>query len=95
MTKADATSQEAENNARNMNSLEILLTKHGVKLHRFNKDMLRRISKVSEEVVAGVGAADATTKKIYESYMAYRKQGVAWASIGEGAFLTARAAVIK
>lgn len=94
VTAADAKTQESENNVRNLVSLNVLLTKHGVQLHRFSDEMLARIGKVSEEVVTEVGNSDAATKKVYESYLQYRKHAVAWADIGERAFLNARAALL-
>ena len=94
VTTSDAKTQESENNARNIVSLNVLLTEHGVKLHRYTDEMLAQMGKVSEEVVAEIGNSDATTKKVYESYLKYREQAVVWADIGERAFLNARAALL-
>jgi TRAP-type mannitol/chloroaromatic compound transport system substrate-binding protein len=92
VTRSDAKRQEAENNVRNMESLDVLVAKHGVQLRRFSDEILARMAKVSEEVVGEIGRSDPFTRKVYDSYLAHRKRAMAWAEIGERAFLNARAA---
>jgi len=93
--EAEAQTQGAEYNARNTGALDVLIKKHGVKLKRYNDQLLAAIAKVSEQVVAEVGSTDAATKKVYASFMAYRKQAIGWADIGERAFMNARAKFIS
>jgi len=92
--QAEAQTQGAEFNARNLAALNVLINKHGVKLLRYNDQLLAKIGKISEEVVAGVGSTDAMTKKVYASFINYRKQAAAWADIGERAFMNARAKLV-
>jgi TRAP-type mannitol/chloroaromatic compound transport system substrate-binding protein len=93
--EAEAQTQGAEYNARNAGALDVLIKKHGVKLKRYNDELLAAIAKVSEQVVAEVGSTDAATKKVYASFMAYRKQAIGWADIGERAFMNARAKFVS
>jgi TRAP-type mannitol/chloroaromatic compound transport system substrate-binding protein len=87
---AEAFEQSAEFNARNLDSLNVLISKHGVSLRRLNDDLLREIGKVAEQTVADVGNSDAITKKVYESFLAYRKGAMEWANISERAMMNAR-----
>jgi TRAP-type mannitol/chloroaromatic compound transport system substrate-binding protein len=73
-----------------MKVLPILLEKHEVELRKFDDEILRTFGKVSGEVVAEVGASDPLTKRIYESYMKFRKTSRRWTDISERAYLNAR-----
>ena len=92
---AEAHNQFAEFNARNLGSLNVLLTKHGVQLHQYPKDMLIKIGEVAGEVVNDVGNTNAFTKRVYDSFITYRKQAITWAKIGEQGFTHARALPVK
>src|SRR5690606_5019102 len=63
----------AEYNARNGEAVDTLVNKHGVELKRFPDDVLRALGNASGEVVAEVGQADAQAKKVYESFIKFRK----------------------
>ena len=80
----------AEFNARNSAALEILQSKHGVKLNRFSDEVLAAIGKASGEVLAEVAAADPVTAKVYQSFLAARKSGMTWARLSEEAYSQAR-----
>nr|MBC8241691.1 ABC transporter substrate-binding protein [Alphaproteobacteria bacterium] len=88
--QAEAMIQGAEFNARNLASLDVLVKKHDVKLRRYSDEMLTKIGTISGQVVADIGNADATSKKIYESYIAFRKQSLSWAKLSEQGFMNAR-----
>ena len=92
---AEAHNQFAEFNARNLGSLNVLLTKHGVKLHKYPEDMLIEIGKVAGQVVSDVGNTNAFTKRVYDSYITYRKQAITWAKIGEQGYMNARSLPFK
>ena len=64
----------SEYNARNNAALETLINKHGVQLRQMPNDVLSAIGKKSGEVVADVGNVDAIGKKIYESFITFRKK---------------------
>lgn len=88
--EAEAHIQGAEFNSRNMGSLDVLMNKHGVKLRRFDDTILKQLGTLSGEVVAEIGKTDAMSQKVYDSFIAYRKQSIAWAKLGEQSFLNAR-----
>lgn len=71
--------------------LTILLKQHGVKLRKFNDEILRAFGKVSGEVVAEIGASDPFTRRVYESYMKFRETSRTWTDISVRAYLNARA----
>lgn len=80
----------AEFNARNNDSLEVLRTKHNVQLKRFSNAVLQAVGEASGVVTAEAGAGDPMTKKVYESFLKFRKQSIAWAKIADQAFWDAR-----
>ena len=88
--QAEAMIQGAEFNARNLASLDVLTKKHGVKLRQYSNEMLTKIGTIAGQVVADIGNTDATSKKVYESYIAYRKQSLAWAKLSEQGYMNAR-----
>jgi len=88
--EAEAMIQGAEFNARNLGSLDKLLNEHGVTLRRFSDNVLKELGTISGEVVAEVGNTDAMSKKVYDSFVAYRKQSIAWGKLGEQGFMNAR-----
>ncbi len=88
--QAEAQIQGAEFNARNLASLDVLTKKHGVKLRRYSDEMLTKIGTIAGQVVADIGNTDATSKKVYASYIAYRKQALAWAKLSEQGYMNAR-----
>jgi TRAP-type mannitol/chloroaromatic compound transport system substrate-binding protein len=80
----------AEFNARNGEALDTLVNKHGVQLKRFSDDVLAKVGGAAGEVVAEVGNADPTTKKVFDSFIKFRKDVSEWTKLSEGAFGAAR-----
>lgn len=80
----------AEFNARNGASLSTLVNKHGVKLRRFSNDILREMGRISGIVVREAGESDDISKKVYESFLASRRDGIKWSRISEEAYWEAR-----
>jgi TRAP-type mannitol/chloroaromatic compound transport system substrate-binding protein len=89
-TQAEANFQMCEYQARNSNSLEVLVAKHGVQLRRYSDELLMEFAKTTREVLAELGNTDAATKKAYTSFLNFHKESVSWARIGDLAFLRAR-----
>jgi TRAP-type mannitol/chloroaromatic compound transport system substrate-binding protein len=87
--------QGAEFNARNNASLNVLMSKHGVKLRQFSNDILTKLGTLSGEVVAEIGNTDATSKEVYDSYLAFRKQSLSYTKISEQGFMNARSLPFK
>ena len=80
----------AEFNANNAIALNTLVNEHGVQLRRFSDDMFRAIRTASEEVLAETGAGDDITRRVHESFMAFRKTALSWTAIADQAFANAR-----
>ena len=81
----------AEFNWRNGNALDVLVREHGVELKRFPTDVLQAWGKASGEVIAELrNSDDQLTKETTESFLAARRQLMAWSRIGEQAFMNAR-----
>ena len=80
----------AEYTARNNAALHSLVTEHQVELRRFPDAVLEKLRTLSAEVVAEIADKDATTRKVYDAFEAFRKQVVPWTDISERAYLDAR-----
>ncbi|MCR9142563.1 MAG: TRAP transporter substrate-binding protein [bacterium] len=88
--RAAYTEMLAEFTARNNAALVELVKKHKVQLKRFPDAVLKTMGEYSQEVVAGIAAKDAMSKKIYDSFLKFRGQAVEWNQIGEEGFSLAR-----
>ncbi|HFE38852.1 MAG TPA: twin-arginine translocation signal domain-containing protein [Gammaproteobacteria bacterium] len=80
----------SEYTARNNTALHTLVNKHHVQLKPLPDDVLGALHKVSNEVVAEVANKDVMSKKVYQSFVAFRDQVLAWHDISERAYLNAR-----
>ncbi len=80
----------SELTARNNQALHTLVTKHKVDLRKFPDEVLAQLKRVSDEVVAEVANKDPMSKKVYESFKAFRDQASAWHDVSERAYLNAR-----
>ncbi|MBD3671037.1 MAG: TRAP transporter substrate-binding protein [Gammaproteobacteria bacterium] len=81
----------SELTARNNAALDDLVNKHGVQVLKFPDEVLKQIREVSEQVVAEVAENDPMSKKVYDSYIQFREQAMAWHDVSERAYLNARA----
>ncbi|MFN2309466.1 MAG: TRAP transporter substrate-binding protein [Gammaproteobacteria bacterium] len=81
----------AEYTTRNNAALHALVNEHKVQLRRFPEAVLNRLRTISDEVVAEIAGKDAISRKVFESYWAYRDQVLAWHDVSERAYLNARA----
>ncbi len=73
--------------AAHMRDLGVLLDQHGVKLRRFDDEILRSFGKLSAEVVAELGASDPFTQCVYESFVTFRRASQRWLNISNRAYL--------
>lgn len=81
-----------EYTARNNYALKELIGKHKVELRAYPKDVLMKLRNLSDEVLLEVAEKDAMTKKVYESFIAYKNNIQDYHSLTEQAFLNARSA---
>ena len=93
--EAEVLVQSAEYDGRSPRSLDALVRGHDVKLHKFPDGLLTRLGKISSEVVSGLGASDPTTRKVWESYRAFRKLVIGWSRVGLQGYMNARALPFK
>ena len=80
----------AEYTARNNAALQTLVEEHHVELRKFPDSVLKRLRELSDQVVAEIAEKDPLSKKVYESYIKFRKQAIAYHNISELAYLNAR-----
>ena len=80
----------SEYTAKNATALHTLVHKHKVNVRRQPKVVLSAIAKAADEVVANAGASDDLAKRVYKSYMKFRKDVSGWTSVSETAFAAAR-----
>jgi len=81
----------AEFNANNDVALETLLTKHGVELVEFSDEIYKGFGAAAKDVLATAGARDPLTKKVYESFLDFRKKAVAWSRLSDQTYMDKRA----
>jgi TRAP-type mannitol/chloroaromatic compound transport system substrate-binding protein len=90
-TAAENATSSAEFKARNADALGTLRRKHRVDLRRFSDGVLRALGEASGVVVGEIGSGDdAVTRKIYESFIKFRKKALSWPHLGEQTFRNAR-----
>jgi TRAP-type mannitol/chloroaromatic compound transport system substrate-binding protein len=80
----------AEFNANNALWLRKLRAEGRVNILQFDDSVLKAILRLSNDVVAEIGAADGLSKKIYESYQQFRTLAMNWSDVAERAFLNSR-----
>lgn len=73
---------EAQNGA----ALEELITKHKVQLERFPDEVLRKLSKIAEEVNEEEAAKSPIGKKVNESFKKFAKVVGTWGTVSEKAY---------
>ncbi|MBK1697881.1 TRAP transporter substrate-binding protein [Rhodovibrio salinarum] len=92
---AEADYTLAEFDANNGDALDTLINEHGVQLHRFSDDILKSLGEASRDVVADTAQESALTKRIYESYTAFREKMIRWTDIANREYLNARALTLS
>jgi len=80
----------AEYTARNNDALGTLVNEHKVDVRRLPDEVIARLRKLSEEVVAEIAEENPQSKKAYESFAKFRDKVMDWHDISERAFLNAR-----
>jgi TRAP-type mannitol/chloroaromatic compound transport system substrate-binding protein len=88
--EAENAAMLAEFLAHNGDALRVLTKEHGVQLHEFPEDVLKEIGRISGEVIADAGNADAMSQKVYTSFKEAYQLVKGWTDVGTDAFLRAR-----
>ena len=89
-TQAEHEYSLAEFNARNNDALQTLINEHGVQLHQMPDEVMRKLGDAAGDVLAGVAESDPMTKKVYDSYMAFREKALAWSRRADFGYMRAR-----
>jgi TRAP-type mannitol/chloroaromatic compound transport system substrate-binding protein len=87
---AEYTTSLAEFNANNAKALRQLSRDSSIRIRRFDDGLLQALGKASQDVLAEVGQKDPTTRRIYDSYAAFRSLSTRWVELAERGFLNAR-----
>jgi TRAP-type mannitol/chloroaromatic compound transport system substrate-binding protein len=87
---AEYTTSLAEFNANNARSLQQLSQDKSIEIRKFDDTLMLELGKASQEVLAEIGQKDPMTRRIYESFMAFRAQSTRWAELADRGFLNAR-----
>jgi TRAP-type mannitol/chloroaromatic compound transport system substrate-binding protein len=66
--------------------MEDLIKNQGVIAKPLPDEVIKRLREVTNQVLAEAVAKDAMTKKVHDSYMAYKKKYDAWSSYSEGPY---------
>lgn len=79
-----------EYNHENARALNILKTEHGIQPRFFSAEIMTQIGRISDNVVAEVGSADARTQKVYDSYIKARNELRGWTEMSDGRYIQSR-----
>jgi TRAP-type mannitol/chloroaromatic compound transport system substrate-binding protein len=91
LANAEYTLSLAEFNANNAKSLEQLREDKAIEIRKFDDSLLEALGKTSGEVIAETGQKDPLTRRIYDSYIGFRRRATNWADLAERGYLNARA----
>ena len=80
----------AEFNARNGDSLNTLINEHGVQLHKFDSKILQEIGEAAGDVMADTAKEGGIVKKVYDSYIDFRKKAISWSKLADQGYWNAR-----
>jgi TRAP-type mannitol/chloroaromatic compound transport system substrate-binding protein len=81
----------AEMERLNAEALALMTSRHHVKLSAFPRDLVTAARKHSVDVLADVAGRDAVSRKVHDSYLAFRDATAKWSEISIEAVLGARA----
>jgi TRAP-type mannitol/chloroaromatic compound transport system substrate-binding protein len=70
----------------NADAMDDLVKNQGVIARPLPEEVLKKLRSVTDQVLAEAVAKDPVTKKVHESYMAYKKKYDAWAGYSEGPY---------
>jgi TRAP-type mannitol/chloroaromatic compound transport system substrate-binding protein len=70
----------------NADAMDDLIKNQGVIARPLPADVLKRLREVTGEVLAESAAKDPMTKKVHDSYMAYKRKYDAWCTYSEGPY---------
>lgn len=93
--EAEAHIQSAEYDAANALALDTLVEEHKVRLRHYPAALIEEFGRVSGEVVEEIGNTDEVTRRIWLSYLEFRRKAIGWSKVGLQAYLNARTLPFK
>ncbi len=88
---AENTITLSEFSAANARALDTLVNKHNVQVRHFPDDVFRAMMKHSLDVVAETASEGDINKRIYESWIKFRKESMSWAPLADNGYMNNRA----
>jgi TRAP-type mannitol/chloroaromatic compound transport system substrate-binding protein len=88
--QAEVTRSLAECNAENVKALKLLCADKRIKIRRFSDELIKTFGKLSKEVLADAAAKDPLTRKVYDSYTAFRAGVMDWGELSETGYRDTR-----
>lgn len=79
-----------EFSARNASALKTLIEEHGVDVRPFPEDVINRLREISEEVILETRNQDDLSRRIVDSFVAFRQQMKDYQEVGDVAFAEIR-----
>ena len=76
--------------AKNTAALETLVNKYKIEVRKFDDSILKALGPISRDVLAESGDHDDLTRRVYESFLSFRKSAMRWGDLSERAYLNAR-----
>nr|MCU0969007.1 ABC transporter substrate-binding protein [Rubrivivax sp.] len=70
----------------NADAMDDLIKNQGVIARPLPDPVLKRLREVTNDVLNEAAAKDPLTKKVHDSYMAYKKKFDAWSTFSEGPY---------
>jgi len=80
----------AEFNANNSTALETLVNEHGVNVYELPDELFVQAGQAAKDVLAEVANEDAITKRVYDSYTAFRKIALDWSKLSDQSYMRKR-----
>ncbi len=93
--RAECDAMLGEFNRRNGEALKILIDQHGVQLRKFPEDVMAAFAKAAEQVLGELENADDYTKRTYRSFLAFRKEAIAWGRLADQGYMDMRQRMLK
>jgi TRAP-type mannitol/chloroaromatic compound transport system substrate-binding protein len=87
---AEANYALAEMERLNADALAALTKQHGVQLRAFPRDLIGAARKRADDVLGEVAGRDAISRKVHDSYLAFRARTAEWSRVSLEAVLSAR-----
>src|SRR5271154_101126 len=88
--QAEVTRSLAQFNAKNVKSLKLLRADPRIKMRRFSDELIKTFGKLNKEVLADPAAKDPLTRKVHDSFMAFRAGVMDWGELSETGYRDTR-----